>query len=186
MEFFDIVDENGIPTGKTVSRDEAHRSGIPHRTAHVWIIDRSAPHIRVLLQKRSDNKDSFPGCWDTSSAGHIMAGDEPLPSALRELNEELGIQAESSMLKPAGSFHIRFTEYFHDQIFDDNEIAFVFVYEEPVLIEKLKLQKEEVSAAAWFDLDEVYQRVKENDPLICADIGGLNCLLSYLKNETHQ
>ena len=32
MEYLDIVDENGQPTGETVSRDVAHRDGIrPHR-----------------------------------------------------------------------------------------------------------------------------------------------------------
>lgn len=49
---------------------------------------------QMLLQKRASGKDSFPGCYDTSSAGHIHAGDEPLDSALRELEEELGIKAE--------------------------------------------------------------------------------------------
>ena len=35
MELFDICDENGIPTGKTVERSRAHREGIRHRTAHI-------------------------------------------------------------------------------------------------------------------------------------------------------
>ena len=60
----------------------------------------------VLLQKRSMNKDSFPGKFDTSSAGHIQAGDEPLESALRELGEELGIQATPEQLVFAGTFPI--------------------------------------------------------------------------------
>ena len=37
-ELFDIVDENGNPTGETVSRSEAHAKGIMHRTAHIWVI----------------------------------------------------------------------------------------------------------------------------------------------------
>ena len=51
-------------------------------------------------------KESFPGLYDTSSAGHIRAGDEPLPSALRELREELHIAAK--LLRPLWlnqSFH---------------------------------------------------------------------------------
>ena len=36
MEYFDIVDENGLPTGKTVSREEAHQKGIPHRTSRSY------------------------------------------------------------------------------------------------------------------------------------------------------
>ena len=38
MEFFDIVDEKGIPTGESIERTQAHKKGIRHRTAHIWII----------------------------------------------------------------------------------------------------------------------------------------------------
>ena len=77
MEIFDIIDKEGNPTGRTVTREKAHAEGIPHRTAHIWIIRQKDNRIQVLLQKRSQNKDSFPGKFDTSSAGHIQAGDEP-------------------------------------------------------------------------------------------------------------
>ena len=93
MELLDIVDEKGNPTGETVPREVAHREGIRHRTAHVWIFRRRGGVVQILLQKRSDNKDSDPGCYDISSAGHVQAGDEFLPSAIRELKEELGIEA---------------------------------------------------------------------------------------------
>ena len=83
MEYFDIIDEQGRLTGETAERSVAHRLGLRHRTAHVWVIRHEPDGIRVLLQQRSLNKDSFPGQWDTSSAGHIPAGSEPLESALR-------------------------------------------------------------------------------------------------------
>ena len=38
MEFFDIVDEKGIPTGETIERIQAHKKGVRHRTAHIWIV----------------------------------------------------------------------------------------------------------------------------------------------------
>ena len=102
MEYLDIVDENGRPTGETVSRDTAHTDGIRHRTANVWVVRPGDGGVEILLQKRSREKDSFPGRFDTSSAGHIPAGDEPLPSALRELREELGIKASPEQLRRAG------------------------------------------------------------------------------------
>ena len=92
MELFDVIDSKGNPAGQIVSREKAHAEGIPHRTAHIWIIRKKEGRVQILLQKRSQNKDSFPGKFDTSSAGHIQAGDEPLESALRELKEELGNQ----------------------------------------------------------------------------------------------
>ena len=84
MELFDVIDSKGNPAGQIVSREKAHAEGIPHRTAHIWIIRKKEGRVQILLQKRSQNKDSFPGKFDTSSAGHIQAGDEPLESALRE------------------------------------------------------------------------------------------------------
>ena len=88
MEWLDIVDENGVPTGQVVSRQEAHRLGLRHRTSHVWIVRRREGNLQVLLQKRSEEKDSYPGCYDISSAGHIPAGADFVPSALRELKED--------------------------------------------------------------------------------------------------
>ena len=105
MEYLDIVDEQGQPTGKIISRTLAHTKGIRHRTAHIWIVRRKNEHFQVLMQKRAMSKDSFPGKYDTSSAGHIQAGDEPLASGLRELAEELGIHAKPEDLEFAGCIH---------------------------------------------------------------------------------
>ena len=106
MEFFDVVDLYGNPTGEIVERTYAHTHAIRHRTAHIWIVRRVFGRIQILLQKRSADKDSFPGKYDTSSAGHIAAGHEPLESALRELSEELGIEAREDQLTFAGTFDI--------------------------------------------------------------------------------
>ena len=65
-EIFDIIDTQGNPTGETVTREKAHAEGIPHRTAHIWIIREKYGRTEVLLQKRSMNKDSFPGKFGTS------------------------------------------------------------------------------------------------------------------------
>ena len=54
------------------------------------------------MQKRSLLKESYPGCWDISSAGHLDAGEEPLQGAVRELKEELGITVPGSGLRPVG------------------------------------------------------------------------------------
>ena len=100
MEIFDVIDKDGNPTGETVTRERAHAEGIPHRTAHIWILRKKEGRIQVLLQKRSKNKDSFPGMFDTSSAGHIQAGDEPLESALRELMQH---RNSSTLQEPSRS-----------------------------------------------------------------------------------
>ncbi|NVH29726.1 NUDIX domain-containing protein [Lactobacillus delbrueckii subsp. bulgaricus] len=181
MEILDIVDKEGRPTGQTIERNEAHRIGAWHRCASVWIIRQKAGKWQVLLQKRSANKDSYPGCFDTSSAGHIAAGDEPLATIIRELEEELGIKSQAADFTFIGTFHNCYDEVFHQTEFKNREVSFVHVYSKPVDENKLVLQKEEVSAIAWFDLDEVWEKAQAKDPDFCTPVGGLKLLREYLQ-----
>ena len=84
LELLDLVDENGVPTGEVKERELVHRDGDRHRTSHVWLFRQRNGRWQVLLQKRSEQKDSHPGCYDISSAGHIPAGDDFYASALRD------------------------------------------------------------------------------------------------------
>ena len=186
MEYIDIVDEQGIPTGETIERSIAHSKGIRHRTAHIWIVRKINNRYQVLMQKRAMNKESFPGLVDTSSAGHIQAGDEPLESALRELHEELGIQAQPQELEFAGNFRIAYEKEFHGKMFRDNEIAFVYIYSQPVDETKLILQKEELETVEWFDLEETYASCKNHDPKFCAPTGGMEVIMRKLRGATEE
>lgn len=182
-ELFDICNEEGQPIGGIVERSHAHAEGICHRTVHVWVVRMVDGKYQVLLQKRTENKESFPGCFDTSSAGHIQAGDEPLESAIRELEEELGIHASPEQLNYAGKFHIHYEMEFHGHPFKDNETSFVFCYQEPIDIAKLTLQKEEVEAVEWFDLEEVHEACLTRNPKFCVPIEGLQTLMKYLNRQ---
>ncbi len=181
MEYLDRCTEDGQPTGETVSRDEAHREGVLHRTAHVWIVRKKEEGYDILLQKRSMEKESFPGMYDTSSAGHIPAGEEPLPSALRELKEELGIAAEPEELAFAGKFRIRYEKKFHGRLFRDNEVTWVYVYSAPVETGGLTLQASEVDEARWFSLEEVWTEIQTSRKRFCVPTAGLRILREYLK-----
>jgi len=181
VEIFDICDERGNPTGETVARDVAHREGIRHRTAHIWVVRRVAGRWQVLLQKRAACKDSFPGKYDTSAAGHIRAGDAPLESALRELEEELGIRARPDELRFAGTFDIRFEKEFYGRLFRDNELAHVYVYQAPVDIAALKLQPEEVERVDWFDLETTWAELPTRRDLYCVPTPGMAVLRAFLE-----
>ena len=183
MEIFDIIDENGRPTGETVPRELAHRDGVRHRTAHVWVIRPSEAGYDILLQKRSQDKDSFPGLYDTSSAGHIPAGDEPLPSALRELEEELGLRVRAEDLRLIGHFRIRFEKEFHGALFRDNEIVWLYLCTAPVEAAALRLQPEEVEEVRWFDLEEVAEEIAVSRARFCVPRDGLELLISYLREH---
>ena len=96
MEYIDIFDENNNPTGEIKEKTQAHENGDFHRTAHIWFMN---DNKELLLQKRSGTKKSHPNCWDISGAGHIRAGETVIEGAIRELKEELGINANENDLK---------------------------------------------------------------------------------------
>ena len=183
MEYLDICDESGQPTGEVVPRKIAHRDGILHRTAHVWVVRKEGGKPEILLQKRSMEKESYPGKYDTSSAGHIPAGSEPLPSALRELQEELGISASPDQLTFAGHFRIRYEKIFYGKPFRDNEVTWVYVYREPVDIDTLTLQESEVDEVRWFDPEEVRTEIRTSRERFCVPAEGLEVLMRFLKAE---
>lgn len=181
MEMLDVVNEQGEPTGKTVERTVAHSQGILHRTAHVWIARKRNGRTEILLQKRSMNKDSHPGCYDISSAGHIPAGADFTESALRELKEELGIHATSEELIPCGYRRIHFQDTFHDRIFIDNQYSRVYLLWHDCEIEDLRLQSEELESACWIDYEECCENVRENKFRHCIQLEELQMIKEALQ-----
>lgn len=162
MEILDIVDENGEPTGETVQRDTAHSNGILHRTAHVWLFRNADGRLQVLLQKRSIHKQSWPGCWDISSAGHIPAGQGFTESALRELHEELGIDAQPQQLIQIGRRRFFTRTSFDGKPFIDNQITNVYVISCSTDAEKMNIQHSELDDVRWFDWNELLNATKSD------------------------
>lgn len=163
MEMFDIIDETGNMTGIIKERGVVHREGALHATAHIWIArENQKSGYDILLQKRSAAKDSHPGCYDISSAGHICAGDSVLESALRELQEELGIHAKPEHLK---EFGVQFKNYegeFYGKPFKDRQRSILYLYTEPVDEATLSLQESEIESCIWMDYIEALQAIREN------------------------
>jgi 16S rRNA (adenine1518-N6/adenine1519-N6)-dimethyltransferase len=86
-ERFPVVDKNDRIRGYA-SRSEVHGNNLRHRAVHILIFN---PVGDVYLQQRSRWKDRHPLKWDSSAAGHVMAGENYDQTARRELNEELGV-----------------------------------------------------------------------------------------------
>src|SRR5689334_10976696 len=87
-EQIDILDEQGKPTGEVDGIKSVHEKGLWHRTVHVWFVNSKK---EILLQKRSHTSETYPHKWDISAAGHISAGQSSAIAALRETEEEIGI-----------------------------------------------------------------------------------------------
>lgn len=181
MELLDIVDEDGVPTGETVPRKDAHRLGIPHRTSHVWLLRIHNGKTQVLLQKRSADKDSYPGCLDISSAGHIPAGEGFLESALRELREELGVEARAQELIYCGQRRFAFRESFRGQEFFDRQVSNVYVLYRDISPDAFTVQASEVDAVFWIDWDACVDMVAYNRAPNCIRLQELEMIAATVE-----
>jgi isopentenyldiphosphate isomerase len=90
QELFPLVNEQGQVIGKA-TRGECHNgSHLLHPVVHLHVFNSRG---EVYLQKRPEWKDIQPGKWDTAVGGHIDYGETPEQALLREVREELGIEA---------------------------------------------------------------------------------------------
>lgn len=138
-EMFDVVDENDQVTGQ-LTRAEVHARKLLHRAVHVFVFNKRGD---LLLQQRSLFKDVHPGVWGSSVSGHLDAGEDYEPAAIRELDEEMGIRPETppeeiARIEPSeetGWEHVRLYQIRHSG--------------------SVRFPAAEVSAAVWFPLGEI-------------------------------
>ena len=77
------------PTGRPVSRKDAHEKGIPHEGVHLWIL-RDVDGPEVLMQYRAGSKDVYPDYLDITVGGHVPY-DMQNNKIQKETMEEIGI-----------------------------------------------------------------------------------------------
>src|ERR1051326_1260053 len=87
-EIFDVVNERDEVIGQR-PRSEIHRLKLNHRAVHILVFNSRG---ELFLQKRSRQKDCFPGAWDSSASGHLASGEDYDACAVRELREEIGLE----------------------------------------------------------------------------------------------
>lgn len=140
-EIFDIFDEHRVKIG-TATRHSVHAEGLWHQTFHCWILNRSKPEDwSLLLQLRHKDKDVFPNRLDISCAGHLQAG-EDVEDGVRELHEELGIQAGIEDLTYCGWVA---EENIVSAHLIDREFSHMFLYACDDPLESYSFQRSEIS-----------------------------------------
>lgn len=87
-ELFVVVDKDDNILGYKTRYECHHDKSLIHRATGLLIFD---SHGRVLLQKRSMQKDTNPGWWTDSASGHVAKGESYEEAVRREMKEELGI-----------------------------------------------------------------------------------------------
>ena len=99
-ELVDVVDERDRVIG-TVTRAEMRAHRLRHRTAFVLVVSSAG---RLLVHRRSGDKDLWPGRWDLGAGGVLTSGEDYEPAARREVAEELGIEVGALRLVGTGAY----------------------------------------------------------------------------------
>ncbi len=159
MECVDVLDEQGEPTGEVKARKAVHRSGELHRTVHVWIMN---DRREVLLQKRAQSKNTHPGLWDMACAGHIVHGDTSLETAVKEIQEELGVDIPESDIAYLFSIRSRYSHRHGRTV--DYELHDVYLVNKNIPLTCFTLQAEEVEAVRYVSLADFHRMVLSKDP----------------------
>lgn len=142
----------------------AHIEWAPHMAAHIWIFNSRG---EVLIQRRSENKDSYPGLWDISAAGHIASGETMLDGALREMVEEIWLtDTKAEDLIPIGYYReeVKFPMKWYENGWHNNELDGIFLLQYEGKTEDLTLQEEEVAEVKFISIDNLETEWK--DPVL--------------------
>ena len=149
-ERFDVLDAAGRLTGRTRRRDLVHRYGDWHRAFHCWIVVEVGEEIpAVILQRRADDKDTWPGALDVSVGGHYRAG-ETLADVIREMPEEVGQGATLDALTFLGH---RIYVCDAESGTRDREIQDVFLWRTPLAFDAFRPNPDEVASLELVPVD---------------------------------
>lgn len=162
-ELFDVVTARGTPTGRVKRRADVHRDGDWHRALHIWVAgrdDRGEPFL--ILQRRSPEKDTWPGRFDTTIGGHYRAG-ETLRETLREAEEEIGVRVELAMLRSLG---VRATSSEQETGIVDREIQDVFLLLDDRPLTTYRPNAAELSSLDRFPLATLLPFLAEESPSV--------------------
>lgn len=143
MELWDLYTADRELTGETMVRGEPVPKGRYHLVVHVWIRNSAG---QFLISQRAAGKAAFPLMWE-SVGGAVTAGEDSLTAALRETEEEVGVQ-----LDPACGRRLHSTrrEHFRD-IMDD----WLFHYDGDTDLRRATT--DEVAQMRWMTVEEIRQ-----------------------------
>lgn len=137
VEYRDLYDENRKATGKKILSDGCVPKGLNYVTVVVFIY--SKKNNKWLMQKRSKDKG---GKWATTS-GHPVSGQTSVEGMVTEIKEELGLTVRKEELE------LKTTVKRKDKFVD------IYYLEKDVNIEKLDIQKEELTEVNWMTKSDV-------------------------------
>lgn len=147
--FIKILNDENEEIG-CISREYAIPMGLRHQIGRVIIYSRN--NKSVLLQQRSLNKSTMPGAWDTSSSGHIDAHEDAYEGTVRELKEEVGIDASGLELQYVGEYSTY--EKLDDGILDRQTVIYALLINDSAEI-SFTVDPTELETIDWIELSKI-------------------------------
>jgi len=145
-----FVDEHDNETG-VGDRKEAWTNGYYTRNIRVMLLDQNG---RILSQKRSLEKTTYPGMWTVAASGHVDAGESWDTAAARETQEEVGISTDLVLV---GDF------VFKNNDGDKKIRQVIHVYLGTIdASAQFNLQSSEVDDVKWFELTELKKLMQDS------------------------
>lgn len=148
-ELLDIINDDDIAIAQEM-RSVVHRRGLQHRGVHVFLV---TPDGRLLVQQRSQHRETFPLALDCSVSEHVKANENYRQAARRGLAEELGIQ--DAKLRALVKFKM---------IYGINDIEISLLYESIVDPALVCIDPVEVEEIALYSLDELEALIRRAKP----------------------
>lgn len=140
-EIFDIVNDRDDVIGQA-TRGECHQKNLKHRSVSVIAIN---SNNQIFLQKRSQTKDTLPGYWTLSATGHVDSGKDYQTTAVREVEEELGIKISPNDITSLDKIYVDSVKEFNS--------SFVFRHSGP-----FTLHPQEIESGQWMNLEKIIQQ----------------------------
>lgn len=88
-EQFIVVNEKDEIIGYKSRYECHHNKSLIHRAVDVILFNKEG---KMVMQKRSKEKDLYPGYYCTTAGGHVSKGATREETAYRELKEEMGVE----------------------------------------------------------------------------------------------
>lgn len=177
-EKIDVLNDAGLRTGEVLERDAIHRYGHIHRAVHLYLFNQTG---QLLLQKRTENADHYPGLFSISVAGHIEAGEISGDAVRRELHEELGLNPDGMDIRFMFSFRqdAKISDTYIDRQFND-----VYLCEADFDLSDICLQESEVAEICLVSFSEFKKMVEqEENSLVPAYSNECRDLFYFLENR---
>lgn len=99
-EMVEEVDNLGNVLGLVTRKDMRSRA-LWHRSVFIAVTSHDG---QLLVHRRADHKDLWPGWWDVAIGGVVAPGEQWDRAAARELSEELGVVGETLVHLGRGAY----------------------------------------------------------------------------------